>query len=79
MRSDRKDFFEQYGPEARQILEDLLDKYTEHGTAQFVIPDVLELPPINQHGNVIEIARRFGGEDKLVEAVNRLQSLLYAA
>ena len=79
MRSDRKDFFEQYGQEARQVLEELLDKYTEFGTAQFVIPDVLELPPINQHGNVIEIAAAFGGEYKLAEAVRRLQSLLYAA
>ena len=26
-----KDFFEQYGPEARQILDELLDKYAEHG------------------------------------------------
>jgi type I restriction enzyme R subunit len=79
LRSERKDFFEQYGPEARQILDELLDKYTEHGTAQFVIPDVLELPPINAHGNVIEIAGRFGGVDKLRHAVLEMQTLLYAA
>ena len=47
LRSERKDFFDQYGPEARQILDELLDKYAEHGTAQFVIPDVLEVPPIS--------------------------------
>lgn len=52
---------------------------TEHGTARFVVPDVLELPPINQHGKVMEIARQFGGEGRLVEAVNQLQTLLYAA
>ena len=50
-----------------------------HGTAQFTIPDVLEVPPINQHGNVLEIAEHFGGEKKLVDAIHRLQSLLYAA
>ena len=53
--------------------------YAKHGTAQVVVPDVLELPPINQHGNVMEIARQFGGEGRLVEAVNQLQTLLYAA
>ncbi len=79
LRAEKKDFFDQYGPEAREVLDELLDKYTEHGTAQFVVPDVLEVPPINQRGNVIQIARHFGGEDKLVEAIRQLQTLLYAA
>ncbi len=79
LRSERKDFFAQYGVEARQILEDLLDKYTEHGATQFAVPDVLEVPPINAFGNVIEIAKLFGGAQKLRAAVNRLQALLYAA
>jgi len=79
LRSEKKDFFEQYGPEAREILGELLDKYTEHGTAQFVIPEVLEVPPISKRGNVIQIARYFGGEDRLVKAIRELQTLLYAA
>lgn len=79
LRSEKKDFFEQYGPEAREVLNELLDKYTEHGTAQFVVPDVLEVPPISGWGNVMQIARYFGGEEKLVEAIRKLQTLLYAA
>jgi type I restriction enzyme R subunit len=79
LRSEKKDFFDQYGPEAREVLGELLDKYTEHGTAQFVVPDVLEVPPISKRGNVIQIAHHFGGEDKLVEAIRQLQTLLYAA
>lgn len=79
LRSERPDFFEQFGPDARQILDELLDKYTEHGTAQFVIPDVLEVPPISDHGNVIEIAGRFGGVEQLRQAIIQLQTLLYAA
>jgi type I restriction enzyme R subunit len=79
VRAEKKDFFAKYGEEARQILNELLEKYTEHGTAQFVLPEVLELPPINGHGTVIEIAKFFKSEDKLVEAVNELQTLLYAA
>jgi type I restriction enzyme R subunit len=61
------------------VLDELLEKYTEHGAAQFVLPDVLELPPINRHGNVMEIAALFGGPEKLRAAVNELQTLLYAA
>jgi len=79
LRSERKDFFDQFGPAVRQVLNELLDKYTEHGTAQFVIPDVLQVPPINAHGNVMEIAALFGGADKLRLVVNELQTLLYAA
>ena len=79
LRSAKKDFFARYGPEARAILDELLDKYTEHGVAQFVIPDVLEVPPISKRGNVIQIAGYFGGEDRLVKAIRELQTLLYAA
>jgi type I restriction enzyme R subunit len=77
LRSERKDFFEQYGPEARAVLDELLDKYTEHGATQFRLPDVLEVPPINRFGNVIEIAALFGGADKLRGAVDELQAALY--
>ncbi|MGO8751510.1 MAG: EcoAI/FtnUII family type I restriction enzme subunit R [Thermoguttaceae bacterium] len=79
LKKERKDFFEKYAPEARSILEELLEKYTEHGTAQFLIPEILEVPPLSEHGNVIEIADRFGGVDKLREAIVELQTLLYAA
>ena len=61
------------------ILKELLEKYAEHGTAQFLIPDVLKIPPISEHGNVVEIAKLFGGPDQLREAIHRLQTLLYAA
>jgi type I restriction enzyme, R subunit len=35
--------------------------------------------PISDHGNVNEIVGKFGGADQLRNAVNQLQSLLYAA
>lgn len=79
LRREQKDFFDRFGPDARAILGELLDKYTEHGTAQFVIPDVLKVPPLSEHGNVGEIAAAFGGPEQLRDAVARLQALLYAA
>jgi type I restriction enzyme R subunit len=79
LRKEKTDFFEQHGPEARAILVELLDKYAEHGTGQFALPDVLEVPPLCGHGNVVEIAALFGGAEKLTEAVGELQVLLYAA
>jgi type I restriction enzyme R subunit len=79
LKSERKDYFEKFSPEARQVLDELLEKYAEHGDAQFVLPDVLKVPPISTHGQPAEIIRLFGGPDKLRRAVNDLQGLLYGA
>jgi type I restriction enzyme R subunit len=72
-------FFNYFAPEAREILNDLLEKYAVDGELQFTLPDVLKLPPISQHGNVNEIIGKFGGADQLRNAVKQLQTLLYAA
>ena len=79
LRRAHSDFFEQYGPEARAILEELLDKYAEYGNAQVMLPEALKVPPISNHGNVTEISSLFGGGPALKAAVERLQTLLYAA
>ena len=78
LKRERKDFWSRYGAEARTILEELLDKYAEHGDAQFVLPDVLRVPPISGHGQPAEIIRLFGGAEQLRAAVTELQNLLYA-
>jgi type I restriction enzyme R subunit len=78
LKRERKDFWARFGPEARTILEELLDKYAEHGDAQFVLPDVLRVPPISGHGQPAEIIRLFGGAEPLRAAVVELQNLLYA-
>jgi type I restriction enzyme R subunit len=79
LRSKGKDLFGKYAPEARQILEELLEKYAEYGDAQFVLPDVLKVPPISSHGQVSDIIRLFGGAERLRAAVSELQGHLYAA
>jgi hypothetical protein len=52
-------------PLARQILNDLLDKYSAYGMAQFTIPDILKLPPLSSRGNLREITAAFNGPPKL--------------
>jgi type I restriction enzyme R subunit len=79
LKIDGKNLFERYGPEARAILEELLEKYAAYGDAQFVLPDVLRVPPISGHGTVADIIQLFGGTDRLRFAVQELQSALYAA
>jgi type I restriction enzyme R subunit len=79
MKKDRTAFFDKFGPEARGILGDLLEKYAIDGELQFTLPDVLKVPPLSERGNVGEIINFFGGADQLREAVDQFQSLLYVA
>jgi type I restriction enzyme R subunit len=78
LRKGRLDFWDFFKPEARAVLNEILDKYIEHGTAQFKVPDILKVPPISEHGNVLEIADQFGGPDGLRAAIEKMQELLYA-
>lgn len=79
VKKDELAFFSKHAPEAREVLSALIDKYAEYGAAQFTLPDVLEIPPFNEWGNVVEIAARFGGGTAMREAVNELQKRLYNA
>ncbi|TIQ88920.1 MAG: DEAD/DEAH box helicase, partial [Mesorhizobium sp.] len=79
LKREEKDFFDRFSPEAQQVLDALIEKYAEFGAAQFRVPDILEVPPFNDWGNVIEIASRFGGGKQLRGAVSELQRLLYFA
>lgn len=78
VRHQQAAFFTFYAPEAREILDELLEKYAADGELQFTLPDVLKVPPISDRGNVNEIMNSFGGAANLRSAVNKLQSLLYA-
>lgn len=77
VRREEREFFENFSPQAKEILQELLDKYAQHGTAQFTLPDILKVPPISDLGNVIEISKHFGGAVELREAVHQLQNLIY--
>lgn len=79
LRREEDVFFTAFGPEARTVLDALVEKYAEHGAAQFRLPDILEVAPLSDMGNVIEIAQRFGGAVEMRRAVVDLQRLLYAS
>ncbi len=63
--------------EARQVLAEIIEKYALYGVEQFELPDVLQVPPISDKGNVSEIAGLFGGAQQLRDAVERVQQLIY--
>ncbi len=79
LRRGESAFLHQFSPDASQVLDTLIEKYAEHGSAQFKLPEVLEVPPFNEWGNVVGLASRFGSGRQLRAAVNDLQRRLYAA
>jgi type I restriction enzyme R subunit len=79
VRQEHADFFERFKPEAREVLQELLDKYADHGIGELDDLGVLQVPPLSSLGSPREIADRFGGNDALRQAVSALQDLLYVA
>ena len=79
LKRQKKDFFDQYGADAKAILEILLDGYAQGGPQQLIMPASLKVKAVEKYGNVREIAAKFGGADKLKQAVEQLQTLLYTA
>ncbi|HWV99780.1 MAG TPA: hypothetical protein VNZ64_08830 [Candidatus Acidoferrum sp.] len=71
--------FHYFGPEGREILNAPRDKNATDGELQFLLPKALKVPPISHDGNVNEIVGKFGGADRLRNAVNQRQPLLYTA
>jgi type I restriction enzyme R subunit len=77
VKKEKKDYFDKYGDEAREIIMMLLDKYTEYGVTQIGDRNILKIPPISEKGSISEIAQIFGGAKKLIQVLNDLQRFLY--
>lgn len=77
VKKEKESYIEKYGPKAREIIMMLLDKYTEFGVTQLTDPNILKIPPISQKGSPFEIAKYFGGIDKLRKVLSDLQRFLY--
>lgn len=79
LRSAEPDLFGRYGEDAKAVLNALLEKYATGGPEQLALPAALKVAPVSDFGNPSEIARRFGGPNRLREAVAQLSEQLYAA
>lgn len=79
LRSAEPDLFTRYGDDAKAVLDALLEKYAAGGPDQLALPAALKVAPVSDFGNPSEIARRFGGPNRLREAVAELSERLYAA
>ncbi len=75
----KRNYFAKYGPQARAVLEALLEKYADSGLADLESPRVLQLDPFAAMGTPVQLVKAFGGSDEYAQAVRDLESELYTA
>ena len=73
----KRDVFTKYGPQARAVLEALLQKYQDQGVIDLADPRVLQIPPFDAMGTPFELIKQFGTRADFMFAVNELQSAIY--
>jgi type I restriction enzyme R subunit len=73
----KADVFTQYGPQARTVLEALLDKYSDEGIIGLDDPHLLKITPFSDLGTPVQLLKAFGGREGFAQAVHDLQAALY--
>lgn len=73
----KRDVFTKYGPQARAVLDALLEKYRDEGVLNLDDTNVLKIAPFNEMGSVVQLIKAFGGKDGFETAVHELQDALY--
>lgn len=71
-------FLESFEPEAREVLDRVLDQYASRGAEELEV-GALVSNAYDDLGTIVELARRFGGRDRLRGALEDLNSLIYEA
>ncbi|MFN4923806.1 EcoAI/FtnUII family type I restriction enzme subunit R [Bradyrhizobium sp.] len=73
----KRDVFTKYGPQARAVLDALLDKYRDEGVLNLDDANVLKVTPFTTMGSVVQLIKAFGGKEEFEQAVHELQDALY--
>lgn len=74
----KRDYFAQYGKQAQQVLQALLDKYADGGIENIENLDVLRLDPLSTIGRPVEIFKLFGGKEHYLIALKNLETEIYS-
>lgn len=73
----KRDVFTKYGPQARAVLDTLLEKYRDEGVLNLDDADMLKVMPFTEMGSVVQLIKAFGGKAGFEKAVHELQDALY--
>lgn len=73
----KRDVFTKYGPQARAVLDALLEKYRDEGVLNLDDANVLKVTPFTAMGSVVQLIKAFGGKESFEKAVHEMQDALY--
>jgi len=73
----KRDVFTKFGPQARAVLEALLEKYQDAGVIALDDPNILRLAPFDALGTPKQLIQQFGTRADFERAVHELQAELY--
>ncbi len=73
----KRDVFTKYGPQARAVLEALLQKYQDQGVLNLDDTRILQIPPFDAMGTPLQLIKQFGKRSDFEHAVHELQSAIY--
>jgi type I restriction enzyme R subunit len=72
-----KEFIEGYGPEAREVILEIVDRVRRYGTDELAMPHFWRTPPFDKMGFLRGVVRIFGGKDNLIQAIQNLERMYY--
>ncbi len=73
----KRDFISKYSGTAREVIEALLDMYSNEGIYQIEDTQVLKLDPFIRMGKPAAIVKLFGGKDEYMQAIRELEEEIY--
>ena len=73
----KRDVFTKYGPQARAVLEALLQKYQDEGVSGLDDARILQIAPFNAMGTPMQLIKQFGSRSDFERAVHELQAAIY--
>lgn len=73
----KRDVFAKYGPQARAVLDALLEKYRDEGVLNLDDTNVLRITPFSGMGSVVQLVKAFGGKEGFEKAAKELQEAIY--
>ena len=80
----KRDLFARFGETARRVLEALLEKYADEGIQTIeeakepeTLRLLLQVPPFDEIGTVVQLVRAFGSAPSYLAAVEELEEEIY--
>lgn len=74
----KRNYFTKYGPQAKAVLDALLELYADKGISSIEDAKVLKLKPFSDMGTPLEIIKGvFGGKDQYENAIKELENELF--